>query len=136
MKFGQLMKYKMRHIFLEKLYTKYENMVETLFPNPFPKKSKLSISLQQQSSLLYNLYLLHLKFRTIEQNILKISCKPFAFTSCKAFLKKREKEDWNQPPCLIFCMIFEEKCQPRCILLTGRFSLSGYLYFVILGNIG
>ena len=45
MKFGQLMKYKMRHIFLEKLYTKYENMVETLFPNPFPKKSKLSISL-------------------------------------------------------------------------------------------
>ena len=45
MKFGQLMKYKMRHIFLEKLYTEYENMVETLFPNPFPKKSKLSISL-------------------------------------------------------------------------------------------
>ena len=46
-KFGQLMKYKMRHIFLEKLHTKYENMVETLFPNPFLKKSKLSISLYQ-----------------------------------------------------------------------------------------
>ena len=44
MKFGQLMEYKMRNTFLEKLYTKYGG--ETI-PIPFSKKSKLSISLDQ-----------------------------------------------------------------------------------------
>ena len=44
MKFAQLMEYKMRNIFLEKLYTKYGG--ETI-PIPFSKKSKLSISLDQ-----------------------------------------------------------------------------------------
>ena len=44
MKFGQLIDYNMRIVFLENSYTKYggENI-----PRPFPKKSKLSISLDQ-----------------------------------------------------------------------------------------
>ena len=44
-KFGQLIEYNMRNIFLEKSYTKCGG--ETI-PKPFSKKSKLSISLDQQ----------------------------------------------------------------------------------------
>ena len=42
MKFGQLIDYSMRNIFLEKSYTKFGGEVS---PRPFHKKSKLSISL-------------------------------------------------------------------------------------------
>ena len=41
-KFGHLIEYNMRNIIAEKSLT---NMVEKLFPDPFSKKSKLSISL-------------------------------------------------------------------------------------------
>ena len=44
MKFGQLIEYNMRNIFVEKSYTKCGG--ETI-PRPLSKKSKLSISLDQ-----------------------------------------------------------------------------------------
>ena len=44
MKFGQLIEYNMRNIFLETLYTKCGG--DTI-PRAFSKKSKLSISLDQ-----------------------------------------------------------------------------------------
>ena len=44
MKFGELIEYNMRNIFLETSYTKCGG--ETI-PRPFSKKSKLSISLDQ-----------------------------------------------------------------------------------------
>ena len=44
MKFGQVIEYEMRNIFLEKSYTKCGG--ETV-PRPFSKKLKLSISLDQ-----------------------------------------------------------------------------------------
>ena len=44
MKFGQLMEYKMRNIFVEKSYTKFAG--ETV-PRPLSKISKLNISLDQ-----------------------------------------------------------------------------------------
>ena len=44
MKFGQLIKYNMENIFLEKSYAKCG--LETI-PRPFSKKLKLSISLDQ-----------------------------------------------------------------------------------------
>ena len=44
MKFGELIEYNMRNIFVEKLYTKYAG--ETI-PRPLSKKSKMSISLDQ-----------------------------------------------------------------------------------------
>ena len=43
MEFGQLIKYNMKNIFIEKSYTKYGG--ETI-PKPFFKKSKVSIHLQ------------------------------------------------------------------------------------------
>ena len=61
MKFGQLIKYNLRNIFLEKLYTKCGG--ETI-PRPFFKKSKWSLSLDQYSKVLY--ILLFGKLRTIK----------------------------------------------------------------------
>ena len=63
MKFGQLIEYNMGNIFLEKSYRKCG---EETTPRPFSKKSKLSISLDQYSKLLYSLFLLYAKLRIIE----------------------------------------------------------------------
>ena len=49
MKFGQLIEPNMRNISLQKLYTKCG---EEASPRPFYKKSKLRISLNQQSEML------------------------------------------------------------------------------------
>ena len=49
MKIGQLIEYNMRNIFLEKLFA---NCGGEASPRPFNKKSKLSISLDQQSEML------------------------------------------------------------------------------------
>ena len=63
MKFGQLIEYNMRNIFVEKSYTKYGR--ETI-SRPFPKKSKLLIKgpskysetkLQNTCFYLYNAFL-------------------------------------------------------------------------------
>ena len=62
-KFGQLIEYNTRNIFLENSYTKCGK--ETI-PRPFLKKSKLSISLNQLPKILYSLFLLYAKLRTIQ----------------------------------------------------------------------
>ena len=61
MKFGQLIEYNMRNIFLEKSNTKC--CLETS-PRSFSKKSKLSISRDQQ--VLHSLFLLYAKLRAIK----------------------------------------------------------------------
>ena len=48
MKFGQLIEYNLKNIFLEKSYTK---CCEETIPRPFFTKSKLSISLDQYSKV-------------------------------------------------------------------------------------
>ena len=63
MKFGELIEYNMRYIFGEKSYAKY---VTEIIPRPLSKKSKLSISLDQQCKVLNNLFLLHANLRAIE----------------------------------------------------------------------
>ena len=63
MKFSQLREYNIRNVLLEKSYIKFGG--ETI-PRPFSKKSKLSISLDQKSKVLYSLFLLYSKLRTIE----------------------------------------------------------------------
>ena len=50
MKIGQLIKYNMRNIFIETLYTKCGRETS---PRPFSKKSKLIMSLDQYSKVLY-----------------------------------------------------------------------------------
>ena len=63
MKFDHLIEYNMRKIFLEKSSTK---CVGETSPGPFSGNSKLSISLDQHSKVLYNLILLYPKSKTIE----------------------------------------------------------------------
>ena len=62
-KFGQLIEYNMRNIFLEKSYAKCGGEI---FSRPFSKKSKLSISPDQLSKLLYSLLSLYAKKRPIK----------------------------------------------------------------------
>ena len=63
MKFGQLIEYNMRNNLLQKSCSKCDR--ETI-PRPISKKSYLNISLDQQSKVLYSLFLLYTKLRTIE----------------------------------------------------------------------
>ena len=63
MKYGQLMSYNMRHIIVEKSYTKCDG--ETI-PKLFLKNLKLSISLDQQSKGFYSFFLLYPNLRIIE----------------------------------------------------------------------
>ena len=62
-KYGKLIEYNMRNNFLEKSYTKCGG--ETIL-RPFSKKSKLSISLNQWSKVLCNLFLLYAQLGTIK----------------------------------------------------------------------
>ena len=56
MKFGHLIKYNIRNIFLGKAYSRCGGKAS---PGLFSKKSKLNISLDQQSEMLYSLFLLY-----------------------------------------------------------------------------
>ena len=62
MKLSQLIKCNTRNIFLKKSYTKCDGETG---PRPFSEKLKLSISLDQQSKVLYSLFLLYTKLRAI-----------------------------------------------------------------------
>ena len=65
MKFGQLIKYNMRNIFVEKSYTKRARE-KYVSPDPFLKNSKLSISVVNSLKGLYSLFLLYANQRDIE----------------------------------------------------------------------
>ena len=84
-KFGQLIEYAIRNIFLEKSFIKCGG--ETIL-RPFSKKSKLTISLNQLCKVLYSLFSLYVKSSAC-RNILKLSFKPLAFNSHKTFLKSK-----------------------------------------------
>ena len=118
MKFGQLIEYNMRNIFLE---NHTQDVVEKLSPDPLLKN-------ENWAYLLIN----YLKFYTVcfyhmpswgYQNMLRLSSKPLAITSYKAFLKN--KEVWNLSPCLNFCMVFEEK-HFYCYILLPDYRLSAF----------
>ena len=70
MKFGSLIDYNIRKIFLEQSYTKWGREAS---PRPFYENLKLSISLDQHSEMLKSLLLLHVKVK-VYQNILKLRC--------------------------------------------------------------
>ena len=62
MKFGQLIEYNTRNIFLEKSHIKCG---EETRPRPFSKKSKLRIFFDQQSEYLYCLILLYVQVKDV-----------------------------------------------------------------------
>ena len=70
-KFGQLIEYSIKIIFLKKSCTKYGGETG---PRPFfLKKTNLSISLNQQSEVSYSLFFLFVQVKDY-QNILKLRC--------------------------------------------------------------
>ena len=92
MKFGQLIECNWRNIFLEKSYTKYGRgtIPRTFFKN------------QSWAYLWINIlkfYIFCFIVWQIEdyQNWLKLSCRPLAFTSNKAFLKNKKRSGTSPP---------------------------------------
>ena len=75
-KYGELIEFNMRNIFLEKSYTKCDR-------ESFSEKLKLSISLNQQSKVLQSLFSLYAKLRAIET--LNLSCRPLSLPHIKLF---------------------------------------------------
>ena len=65
MKFGQFIEYNMSRIFREKACTKHGGETSPKSPSG---KLKLSISLDQQSKVLYGLFLLYPKLMAIEMH--------------------------------------------------------------------
>ena len=63
MKFGQLVEYNMRNIFVKESYVKCTG--ETI-PRPLSKKLKLKIFLDQQCKVLNSLFLLFANFKAIK----------------------------------------------------------------------
>ena len=86
MKFGQILEYNMRNIFLEKSYTKFGREAT---PRTFSRKSKLSIYLDQYSNVLYNFILIVCQVEDYRKR-LKLCCWPFVINSYEAFLKNKE----------------------------------------------
>ena len=91
-----------------------QNVLEKLFPDPYVKKSKWSISL--------NAIVCYFEGY---RNIVTSSCRPLAFTEYKVFLlKKGDLELVSRPH---FLHDFEEKYFSWDVLLTDQILLSGCL---------
>ena len=124
MKFSQLIEYNMRNIFFEKSYTKFGGETS---PRPFFAKLKLSISLDQKPKALCLLFQLYAKLRVIE--IFETKLQTTCFYLILRFFK-REKDLWNQSPCLILCIFVKEKYLSCYILLIDQVPLTSCLHFV------
>ena len=69
-KFGQIIECNVRNIFREKSHTKFGGESS---PKHFSKKSKLSISQDQESEILYSLFLLYVQVGDYQNKVL-ITC--------------------------------------------------------------
>ena len=86
MKFGQLIKYNMRNIFLEKTVDKmwWRNFSQTLF-------QKIKIGHTSESIVLNSIQFIFIVYQIGDyQNKLKLSSRPLAFASYKTFLKNKK----------------------------------------------
>ena len=95
-------------------------MVEKLFPDPFSKKSKLGISLDQQSKKMYNLLLLYIHGKVYE-NILQRRCWPLALTLYKAFSAWFLKRN-------IFLVIFDKLAKFLCEVAFTSWDNKQYVH--------
>ena len=77
----------MRYIFLEKSCTKCGREISA---RPFHKKSKLRISLDQQSKMLYSLFLLYVQVE-VYQNVSKTTVLTTCFYLTLSFFKKQKE---------------------------------------------
>ena len=75
MKIGQLIQYNRKNV----VENHTQNVPEKLFRDPYPNKSKFSLSVDQQCKVLNSLFVLYANLRAVEI-IIKSSCRPLAFT--------------------------------------------------------
>ena len=132
MKFGQLIEYNLRNILLEASCKK--SPVETLFPDPFLK----------DQTWVY-LWIDSLRFYTVSffvcqvedyQNILKLSCRPLAFTSYKAFLKNKKRSGTSLPASFslhgfwrkIFLVLLFYLTKFQCLAAFASWDIGQYVY--------
>ena len=108
-KFGQLIEHSTRNIFLEILYIKYGGGTSP--------KSKLSISLYQQSEILCSLLLLYVRVNGY-WIIWKLRCRTLAFTSYETFLKNEKKSGISLPASFFFVW-FLKKNISHCDFLVN-----------------
>ena len=100
------------------------------------KKSKLSVSLDQQSKMLQSLVLLYVKAE-VYQNILKLGYWTPAFTLCKAFLITKKSSGTSIPNSFaVWFLKKKKKLFSHYILLTDQTSLPDGLYFLWSCGIG
>ena len=95
------------------------------YPRPFSEKPKLSISLDQQSKLLYSFIVCYVEGN---QNILKLSGRPLAFITCfssKAFLGNKKRSGTSLPASFlhnfwrkIFFLLYSSKARLKNMLVS------------------
>ena len=88
MKVGQLIEYSMRNIFLEKSYKKCGSFLKN-DPGPF-----LKIKIEHISGSIFESFVYFVLIGSLVKDYqiwLKLSCRPLAFTSYKAFVKNKKR---------------------------------------------
>ena len=132
MKFGPLINYDLRNIFLETSCTECRG--ETI-RRAFFKKSKLSISLDV-SILKFNTFFFIVCQVEDYRNWLKLSCRPLAFTSNKAFLKRKRRSGTSLPASFsawffkenISLVIFFYLTKFQCLVAFTSWDIGQYVY--------
>ena len=132
MKFGQLVEYNLRNIFLEKSYTDCGG--ETI-PRSFFKKSKLSVSLDQYSKVLYILLLLFGKLRTLKTDW-NLAADHLHLPQRKLFLKNKKKSGTSLPVSFsawflkknMSLVIFFYLYKFQCLVAFTSWNIGQYVY--------
>ena len=94
MKFGQLIGYKIRNVFLKKNHA--QSMVETLFPDPFLENQNWEYIWINKVSKVLCIFFIVCQLED-HRKWLKLRCRPLAFTSNKAFLKNKKRSGSSLP---------------------------------------
>ena len=131
MKFGQLIGYNMRNIFLEKSYTNGGG--ESIPPDPFLKNQNW-VYLWINSLKIYTVCF----YSTLScgyRDILKLSYRSLAFTSCKAFFKNKKRSRTSLPTSFSvwflkksYLVIFYYVTRFHCLVASTSWDIGQYVY--------
>ena len=130
MKFCQLIEYHMRNILIEKSYRKCDG--DTI-SKPFSKKEILSISLDQQSKVLYSLFvMLSWGLSKYIEAKLETTC----FYLIKGFFKNKKRPGTSFPASLsgwfsnknVYLVIFNELTKLHFVVAFTSWDIGQYVY--------
>ena len=119
----------MRNIFRERLH---ENSGGETSPKPFPKKSISTISLNQQSEIMYSLFLFCVQVKDY-QNISKKVIERYLFSKMKHFQKLHRGLELISLSCFLHCFwrkVFLTFCSINRQNLTASLPWDYHHYFL------